>query len=218
MKVTYHREAIKPYKEIKKASPMPLFAAGVVALLFGAVFPIQHAIEYALFALFTAGAYIGARRIWKGRTLRVELTPDTGDAQTNQLLSESREILASFRAANDAIADDTVSACIDAIERAAVKILARLEEQAAINSELRMFLRYYLPTTRKILDARAAIETRGEKTENANAVRARTERMLPEIQKAFEKQLDALDKNKYLDLQVEMDVLEGMIKSDAQLR
>ena len=39
-------------------------------------------------------------------------------------------------------------------------------------------------------------------------------RLLPEIRRAFQKQLDALNEHNYLDVEVEMDVLEGMMKGD----
>ena len=100
-------------------------------------------------------------------------------------------------------------------ERICLQILAKLEEQPDLYSQLRTFLRYYLPTTRKILDNRALIEQRGMMDEeNAKAVCERTDRLLPEIRRAFQKQLDALNEHSYLDVEVEMDVLEGMMKGD----
>lgn len=214
MKEIIRRDAIAPYRETRKASPMPYLAAGFAVLLLGVARPMARILDYAAAAGVALIVYFIARGVWPDRRIRVELPPDTGDAQADQLLAEAREALKTFRAANDRIADPGVSACIEEIERLALRILERLEEQPALHGQLRTFLRYYLPTTRKLLDARAAIEQEGAGGENARLVTARTDRVLPEIQRAFEKQLDALDKHKYLDLQVEMDVLEGMLKSD----
>ncbi|MCL1963753.1 MAG: 5-bromo-4-chloroindolyl phosphate hydrolysis family protein [Firmicutes bacterium] len=214
MKEVIKRDAIVPYRELKKRSPVPVLTAGVVFLLCGLTKPLYRAGEYAAAVIAALLAFYAARIFFRNRVVRIDLPPNTGVAQADQLLSEAREALAFFRAANDRIQDEKVSAAIDGIEAAGVKILNRLEEEPALHGQLRTFLRYYLPTTRKLLDARAAIEAGGAATENAKIVCARCDRVLPEIRRAFEKQLDALDKNKYLDLQVEMDVLEGMLKSN----
>ena len=142
-------------------------------------------------------------------------TKDTGDAQCDALLKEAREALAAIRKTDDGIADEGVSQCIREIDQICRQILLKLEEQPELYSQLRTFLRYYLPTTRKILDNRALIEQRGTMDdENARAVCERTDRLLPEIRRAFQKQLDALNEHNYLDVEVEMDVLEGMMKGD----
>ncbi|MCL1796647.1 MAG: 5-bromo-4-chloroindolyl phosphate hydrolysis family protein, partial [Clostridia bacterium] len=146
--------------------------------------------------------------------VKLELAPDTGDKQADQLLSEARETLVAIHAANDRIEDPNVSRCVDGIETSCIAILSRLEELPALHGQLRTFLRYYLPTTRKILDARASLEEGGMRVESELRVAARADRVLPEIQRAFERQLEAIDKHRFLDLQVEMDVLEGMLKSD----
>lgn len=205
---------IVPYKILRKPSPMPYLAAGFAFLMIGAASPIAAAHQYAIAALFSAGTFAVSRLVWPGKRIKIELPPDTGDAQTNQLLVEAREALVAIRTANDKIPDAAVSECIDGIEASCLAILKRLEEDIALFGQLRTFLRYYLPTTRKILDARAAIEADTARGESWQKVMARTDRVLPEIQRAFSKQLEALDKHRFLDLQVEMDVLEGMLKSD----
>ncbi|MEG0767903.1 MAG: 5-bromo-4-chloroindolyl phosphate hydrolysis family protein, partial [Clostridia bacterium] len=122
--------------------------------------------------------------------------------------------LVTIHQANDAIADAPLSACIDRIEQACRTILQRLEETPSLQPQLRTFLRYYLPTTVKLLAARAQLEPEQAESENARQTRARTERVLAQIDASFQKQLEALDKNRYMDIQVEMDVLEGMLRSD----
>ncbi len=214
MKEIIKKDAITPYKELRKRSPMPYYAAGAAFLLCGLIMSVSSLFDYLLMAGVGVIVFAVARGVWPDKRVRIDLPPDTGDMQTDQLLTEARQMLTTFRTANDRIADPKVSACIEGIEASAVQILARLEEQPALYGQLRTFLRYDLPTTKKLLDARAAIEQGGMHSENGKAVCARTDRVLPEIQRAFDRQLEALDKHKYLDLQVEMDVLEGMLKSD----
>ena len=78
---------------------------------------------------------------------------------------------------------------------------------------LRTFLRYYLPTTQKLLDARAKIE--GEVNEGHNGqINKRIQEALGQVQTALHKQLDALNEYRFINLESEMDVLTNMIKSD----
>ena len=208
------KDEIMPYKLLRKRSPLPFLVAGITFLLIGAMTPMVSPMHYIRAGLFALLGYIVGRGIWPDAKVKLELAPDTGDKQADQLLSEAREALVAIRGANDRIEDPDVSQCIDGIEASCIAILSRLEEQPALHGQLRTFLRYYLPTTRKILDARASLAEGGLRVESELRVAARADRVLPEIQRAFERQLEAIDKHRFLDLQVEMDVLEGMLKSD----
>ncbi len=201
-------------RKVRKPSPMPFLAAGGALVPVGWSSEISSLWDYIKLCFAGLAVFWIARLIWPGKKVVIDLPPDTGDAQCDALLTEAREALAAIRKANDDIADAGISACIEGIDSSCRAILNRLEEQPALHSQLRTFLRYYLPTTRKLLEARAQIERGGEQGDNARKVRERTDRVLPEIRRAFSRQLEALDKHRYLDLQVEMDVLEGMLKSD----
>lgn len=199
-----------------RSSGMPYALAGAVFLLCTATKSVYTLWSYIWPTALAAGAYAVGRLIWPGKKVVVDLPPDTGNAQCDQLLVESRQALAAIRKADEGIADEAVSQCIREIDEACQKLLFRLEEEPELHSQLRTFLRYYLPTTRKILDNRAMIEQKGYMDEqNAKAVCERTDRVLPEIRKAFQRQLEAVNEHSFLDVQVEMDVLEGMMKSDA---
>ena len=200
-------------KHIRSGAPFVVGAAGVLgfSLLFGLGGLGSYILAAVVFMLF----YKGAKKRFPDREIVVERAPASGDSACDAMILEGRESLKQIRTLNDQIADPALSARIDSIENSCRAILRRLEEQPAMLSSLRTFLRYYLPTTRKILDNRALIEQRGTMDdENARAVCERTDRLLPEIRRAFQKQLDALNEHNYLDVEVEMDVLEGMMKGD----
>ena len=196
-------------------SGMPYALAGAVFFLVAGAKSLCSLSSYIWPVIAAAIAFKIGKGIWKGSETVTELKPDTGDAQCDALLVEAREALAAIRKTDEGIADEGVSQCIREIDQICQQILAKLEAQPDLYSQLRTFLRYYLPTTRKILDNRALIEQRGMlDEENAKAVCERTDRLLPEIRRAFQKQLDALNEHSYLDVEVEMDVLEGMMKGD----
>lgn len=80
-------------------------------------------------------------------------------------------------------------------------------------SSLRTFLRYYLPATLKLLDARAKLE--GEVAAGSSArIAGRISEAMGAVQQAFHKQLDALSEFRFINLESEMDVLSDMLRSD----
>ena len=80
-------------------------------------------------------------------------------------------------------------------------------------SSLRTFLRYYLPATLKLLDARARLENEVQQGQSAQ-IAARIREAMAAVQTAFHKQLDALSEYRFINLESEMDVLADMLKSD----
>ena len=83
-------------------------------------------------------------------------------------------------------------------------------------SQLRTFLRYYLPATLKLLNARAALEAEVN-AGGSPQIAARIAKAVGEVQSAFHKQLDALNEFRFINLESEMDVLSDMLESDGLL-
>ena len=106
-----------------------------------------------------------------------------------------------------------LSAQIDSIENSCGQILSVLEQRPQLLSQLRTFLRYYLPTTLRLLEARAKLENDAG-SPKAREVRARISQAVGEIDKAFRKQAEALDEYRFIDLESEMDVMRDMLKAD----
>ena len=147
------------------------------------------------------------------RSAREPERASTGSDDCDSVIREGREALRSIRHANDLIPDPALSAQIDSIEQSCDQILTILEQRPTLLPQLRTFLRYYLPTTLKLLDARARLENTAN-TPKARQVRARISEALGVIDKAFQRQVEALDEYRFIDLESEMDVLRDMLRSD----
>ena len=147
------------------------------------------------------------------RQQRAEETVIPENASADDVIRIGYEALQKIRYANDVIADEALSAQIDSIENSCKQILLILEQRPQLLSQLRSFLRYYLPTTLKLLDARARLENTAS-TRKAREVRSRISDALGAIDKAFVKQAEALDAYRFLDLESEMDVLRDMLRAD----
>ena len=135
------------------------------------------------------------------------------NADVREVIRAGRDAMRRIRQANDIIEDEELSAQIDSIENSCAQILSILEQREQLLPQLRTFLRYYLPTTLKLLEARAKLED-SARTPKAREVRARISEAVGAIDKAFLKQVDALDAYRFIDLESEMDVLKDMLKAD----
>lgn len=129
------------------------------------------------------------------------------------VVREVNESIRRIRRANDLIPDPALSDQLYSIENSCTQILAILEQRPQLLTELRTFLRYYLPTTLKLLDARVKLD-KNANTPKAREVRQRISEALGVIDQAFLKQLEALDEYRFIDLESEMDVLRDMLRAD----
>ena len=154
-----------------------------------------------------------ARPAQTDRQASAQETADAAGDECSAVIREGREALRSIRHANDLIPDPALSAQIDSIEQSCSQILSILEQRPTLLPQLRTFLRYYLPTTLKLLDARARLENTAN-TPKAREVRTRISEALGVIDKAFQRQVEALDEYRFIDLESEMDVLRDMLRSD----
>ena len=198
-------------RTIRTGAPFVLAGAGVLAS--SLVFGLGGVLTYVIAAGVGVAAFAAGKKLFPDRVVEVERAPQSGNAEVDALIAEARGQLDAIAAANDAIAEPELSAQIDDIEATCRRILALLEEQPNMLSSLRTFLRYYLPATLKLLDARARLENEVQQGQNAQ-IAARIREAMAAVQTAFHKQLDALSEYRFINLESEMDVLADMLKSD----
>lgn len=198
-------------KTVRSGAPFLFAGCGVmaVALTTG----IGTIPGYLLAAGVGCIAFAVGKAKFPDRVIEVETAPKSGNAEVDALIREARAQLNQIAAANDAIADPKLSAQIEDIESTCRVILQRLEEQPNMLSSLRTFLRYYLPATLKLLNARAQLESEVNAGSSQN-IASRISDAVSAVQSAFHKQLDALNEFRFINLESEMDVLTDMLKSD----
>ena len=123
-------------------------------------------------------------------------------------------ILRGIRRANDAIADEVLSAKIDRLEEITARIFRAVEDDPQKQGRIDTFLNYYLPTTQKLLDSYAEFEAAGVEGENLRQAKARIESTMDLIVKGFEHQLDELYKADAMDVDSDIRVMETMLERD----
>ena len=131
----------------------------------------------------------------------------TGDSEFNAILKEIRQL-------NDEIEDYEVSQRIYHIEEVTSKIFRTVEEHPEKRSQIKSFMSYYLPTTLKLLRSYSTFEKQGVQGDNITAAKENIARILENLAKGYEQQLDQLFQADALDISTDINVLETMMKRD----
>ena len=110
---------------------------------------------------------------------------------------------------------------VSVTEKAAEKYLGaprfvknEVEKQPELASDLRRFMNYYLPTTRKLVDAYREIELDSFRTEQNEKTKKEIEDTLDTINQAFEKLLNSFFEERAMDISSDISVLHSMLAQE----
>ena len=201
-------------KRIKSA--IPIYGCAALWLLLGLICPgmLLKLWFLLLTAALSAGVYFALSKVFPGREVEVRDRANSGDKNIDALIEGGRKQLDSLKAANAAIPEEDVSRKLERMTRAGEQILQVLEKDTSQAQAVCRFMNYYLPTADKLMsNYRMMRETKNPGENIEHAMRA-VENSLGMIADAFEKQLDNLYKDRTLDVETDIDVLETMMASD----
>ena len=213
--------------KVVKKPVLPIYAVGVVWLMFALFFSLHTMMDYILCVLASALVFAVASAICPAKTFEVpdkqekqaekqepvkEKKPaSTGNKEIDELIQERERALSEMRRLNDAIEDEKISAQIDHLEEVTRKIIDQVVAEPKKLPQIRKFMSYYLPTTLKILNAYDRMDAVGISGQNIDATKDKVEGMLDTIVIAFDKQLDSLFGAEALDISTDITVLENLL-------
>ncbi len=193
-------------------SAIPIYIAALVWILYGLALPLYKVSHILMAAGLSVVAFLVAGKFFPGRVVEADL--DAGDDEINRELKDSRAELEKIRAAGAAIHASAIAEKLARMDKAGKAILGAVAEKPARASQVRKFMKYYLPTTAKLLEqyqVMAGVDTRGEHITKAMKS---VENSLDLIASAFEKQLDTLYRDDAVDMTSDVQVLETMMAGD----
>lgn len=202
---------------IVKKSPWPVYAVGLVWLVFGLFLPLYKLIHFLAAAGLSIAAYLVVQKLCPDKTFTVpdpepEREPaTTGSPELDELIRQRDLALSEMHRLNDSIEDPKISAQIDHMEAVTAKIIAHVVEHPRKLPQIRKFLNYYLPTTLKLLNAYDRMDAAGISGANIDGTMGRIETMMDTVATAFDRQLDALFGDEALDISTDITVMENML-------
>lgn len=157
------------------------------------------------------------------KKLEIEKLADERKKQERERLGEAAEVIEEgksyvrlIRQCNDEIPGEEMSDKLDRLEILVTRIFDRVEEEPELASELRKMLSFYLPTTKKLLEAYRDLDGQPDLS-NVAQTKREIETAVDNINEAFEKFLDELFREKAWDIQSDISVLHTILKQDGYL-
>ena len=201
-------------RTVKIPSALPIYMAALVWVIYGICAPMYSMLHITICAALSAAAYFAGKQVFRGRSIEVEAEPDSGDIELNRQIKEGRLAIKALREANDAITSPDISAQLDRMETAGLKIFNEIERAAGKAPQVRRFMNYYLPTSIKLLERYRTLSDAGGGGENIAKALSGIEKSLHMVADAFEKQLDNLYAAESLDITAEITVFETILAGE----
>lgn len=202
-------------RAVTKKSALPIYAVGVVWLVWALLFPLYSVTHYLLCAVLSLLTYVLLSKAIPD-TVTYEKIPvqATGYATADDLLKAGDQYLLDISAITAKIENAEVRQKADKLGGTCQRIFDYVRQNPKSADGLRKFMNYYLPTLKKLLTTYELMEEQGVEGENITASKARITQMLDTMDLAFLKQLDALFGDTALDIDTDITVMEGMLAQE----
>ena len=139
---------------------------------------------------------------------------DPKDAELEAVKQEGSEYLQQIRSVNDALPGEVISQKLDRLEDITARIFACVRKHPEKLPDIRRFMRYYMPTTLKLVNSYEEFESQPVQGENITKAKGEIEQALDTINMAFENLLDTLFANDAFDISADISTLETMLKQE----
>ena len=130
------------------------------------------------------------------------------------MLEEGREYILHIRRCNDELPEPEISNKLYRLETIITRIFDEVEKDPELAGELRKFMSYYLPTTKKLVDAYVELEREPVAGENVVKMKKEIQETLDTINQAFENLLDGFFEEKAWDISSDISVLHTMFAQE----
>lgn len=133
------------------------------------------------------------------------------------VIEEGKSYVRLIRQCNDEIPGEEMSDKLDRLEGLVTRIFDQVEKEPELAPELRKMLSFYLPTTKKLLEAYRDLDGQQLELSNIAQTKQEIETAVDNINEAFEKFLDELFREKAWDIQSDISALHTILKQDGYL-
>ena len=207
-------------KKVKIRPWVHIYAFAAVWVLWAFALPMYRLFHFIGVFIVSLLIALLVRRLFPGKMIEVEVpmpAPEpftSGDPEVDGLIREGELALAEMTRLRERIQDPEVGGRVDQIIEVSGKIIRNVMEDPAHFNGVRRFLRYYLPTTIKLLHAYDRMCAQGIRGANISGTMSKIEETLVTMVGAYQKQLDALFAKKALDIETDIEVMEGFLKRE----
>lgn len=138
--------------------------------------------------------------------------------EIRDILREGRDFIVHIRECNDAIPDEIISDKLERLEIVVTKIFDQVAKKPESAPDLRKMMSYYLPITRKLVDAYRDLDSQPFTGQNIMNTKKEIGDSLDTINTAFENLLDSFFQDTAWDISSDINVLRTMMAQDGLMK
>lgn len=136
-------------------------------------------------------------------------------AKVQQILQEGNLYIEHIRKCNDAIPGEVMSSKLETLENIMKRIFEQLKQDPESGDDLQKLMKYYLPTTTKLLDAYCELDARPSYgSNNIETTKKEIEDTLDVINGAFANLLDDMFEEQSWDISADISTMKTMLAKD----
>ncbi len=136
------------------------------------------------------------------------------NTQCKTVLEEGEEYIRHIQYCSNQIKNQEMRNKLNRLELVITRIFAEIKKDPDKVSDLRRMMSFYLPTTRKLINAYCELENQPVAGGNIESTRQEIEKSLDTLNQAFEKLLDDLFQDTAWDISSDISVLNTMLAQD----
>ena len=207
-------------KQVKIRAWVPIYGFAAVWVIWALLLPMYGLLHFIGLIVASIMVSLILRRFFPGKVIEIDVPAPapvpfaSGNAEVDGLVREGELALSEMARLRAGIRDVNVASKVDEIMEISGKIVRNVMEDPDHFDGVRRFLRYYLPTTIKLLHAYDRLDAQGISGRNISGTMVRIEEVLDTMAVGYRKQLDALFARKALDVETDIEVMEGFLKRE----
>lgn len=141
-------------------------------------------------------------------------TSDIEDQELVSMIEEGKDYIRRIRIANDEVEGAVFSDKLYELEKLLKEIFLRIKEHSEQMPQMQKFMKYYLPTTLKLVESYAAFDKISVPGEEVLSAKAEIEKALDTIIQAFAELLNKLFQAEVYDVTTDAQVLQTMLAKE----
>lgn len=143
-----------------------------------------------------------------------DLDADGISPEVRAMLEDGQKFLKDIRRANDEIPDENMSGKLYALEDIVARIFDNVKKHPENAGELSRFMAYYVPTTRKLMNAYVELDRQPDVGSNITDTRKQIEDAMDTVIQACQSLLNTMFQDVAADIATDISVLKSMASRD----
>lgn len=200
---------------MKGIQPLDWIMLGALAVVYALLFPLYRLGDFLIALVFCgAGTFLFALLRRHHAKRRPQPIPASGDKAADSLITQGKKSIEQLQALQRTIHDAEMKKGIARITETGRKVFIAISDKPERAGSARIFTEYYLPTALKLLSSYERLQEESVSGGHIEKTREEIRGSLGTIAEAFDRQLDSLYRDDWMDITADITVLEGMLQRE----